>query len=178
MDDLNYNNYCIVYGGEKKLENNHVIHLDCDDTYCGLPNKINKTFKYLNIHKEFSHVLKIDRTCIFKKIIPPELLRHVDYCGRKIHNFGNFASDYHFNRKCDPNSKWYNKLFHGKPINYCAGDGYFLSKRAINIIAQDKNYDNHIFEDYYVADTLREHEIFPMYFSIAKNYFYDPEHPW
>lgn len=171
MIELNCDDYLIFYGGEKHIENDHVVHLDCDDSYCGLPNKINKMHKYLSLFQDIEHILKIDRTVKIHKLIDTKFLRDIDYCG-KICRFS--IPTYHFN-KCEKTSKWYNKRFDGEAIVYCSGGGYILSKKCINIIASDNNYENHIYEDYYVGATLKPHGILPKNFPI-KDYFYDPDH--
>jgi hypothetical protein len=68
MESLKYNDYYIIYGGKRHIENNHVVHIDCDDAYSGLPEKLNKTMKHLALDNNIDYVFKTDRTCIVKKI--------------------------------------------------------------------------------------------------------------
>lgn len=171
MYELGCNDYFIFYGGEKYIENDRIVHLECDDSYCGLPDKLNKMYKYLTLHHNIKYILKIDRTVQIHKLINTKSLHDINYCG-KICRFS--ISTYHFNR-CEKTSKWYNKEFNGEPILYCSGGGYILSKQSINIIANDNNYNNHIYEDYYVGSTLKSHDILPTNFPI-KEYFYDSNH--
>lgn len=171
MQSLNYDHYLIVYGGEKHIENNYVVHINCDDSYAGLPSKTNKTMKYLSLNEKIDYVFKTDRTCIVKKIFDKTVIKDFDYCGRRIR----FQNPNYHKYKCEKTSPWYNKSFNGSEIIYCAGPGYILSKKAMKIIAKDENYTNHIYEDYYVGETLKKHNILGVDIPI-KEYFYDPEH--
>lgn len=171
MYKLGCNNYFIFYGGKRQMESDRIIHLECDDSYCGLSDKINKMCKYLALNNNIKHILKIDRTVKIHKLINTESLHNINYCG-KIIKFS--IPTYHFNR-CEKTSKWYNKEFNGESILYCSGGGYILSKRSVDIMAKDKNYENHVYEDYYVGSTLKSNDILPTSFPI-KEYFYDPDH--
>lgn len=173
MQSLDYNNYLIFYGGNYCKENEHIKYIYCDDSYIGLPNKINHMCKYINDNEsEIDFIVKLDRTVKIRKIFDYRNFPS-DYCGRLIL----FRSGtYHFKR-CEQHSKWYNKEFIGEPIFYCSGGGYVLSKKAINIIAKDNLYHNHVYEDYYVGFTLRQNGIVPKRISL-KDFLYDPEHAW
>jgi hypothetical protein len=173
MKSLEYDNYFIFYGGELHTINDHIIHLDCDDSYAGLPDKMNRIYKYLSKQKNIKFVLKIDRTANINRIIELDQLKNIDYGGGRIWKFG--CQTYHFN-KCEKTSKWYNKPFIGDNIEFCSGVGYILSKKSVEIIASDENYDNHIYEDYYVAHTLLSHGILPQHIPM-KEYVYDSDHP-
>jgi len=172
MQSLNYDHYLIVYGGNKHIENNYVAHIECQDGYCDLPEKVNKSIKYIDNLNKYDYVFKCDRTGIIIKPFDDNVFSGTDYGGKKI-QFGN--PDYH-KCKCEKTSPWYHKSFNGDKIIYCSGGGYILSKRAMNIVAKDENYRNHIYEDYYVGETLKKHNIFGVDIRI-KEYFYDPEHP-
>ena len=172
MEELNHMQYCVIYGGKRNIENDHVVHIDCDDTYAGLPDKINKTMKYFSSDKKIDYVFKTDRTCIVKKIFDNESIQNIDYAGR-ILQFR--SSTYHY-WKCEKTSNWYNKPFNGKNIKYCSGVGYLLSKKSIGIISNDNlEYKNHIYEDYYVGQLLGKKNILPKHIN-CKQYFFDPEH--
>lgn len=173
MHELDYDNYFVFYSGDRHIENDHVVHINCDDTYCGLPEKINKICKYIKQHKKINFLAKLDRTMTIKKIINYYDLDGIDYAGKPL-KFGN--GKYHFNR-CDRSSRWYNKEFCNERIFYClGGTGYILSKKSINFIALDESYLDHIYEDYYVGHTLMKNKIRPHNFDI-KTYFYDSCHP-
>lgn len=177
MRFLNYDNYIIVCGGEPtaKLEKN-ILYLDCDDSYAGLPEKINKLHKYIDEMLNIDYLAKLDRTITVKKLVDQNTIENKDYCGAVI-QFINHpkTSSYHFN-KCSKSSNWYEKPFIGKEIKYCIGGSYILSKKAIKIIAKDNSYSNHIYEDYYTASVLFDYGILPESINI-KNYFDDINHP-
>lgn len=172
MDKLNYNEYCIVYGGDKSIENDHIKHIECRDGYCDLPEKINKTIKHISKIKKYTYIFKSDRTGIVTRLFSESKLSNIDY-GGNVFLFQN--PKYHFS-KCEKKSKWYNKPFNGKKVKYCCGGGYILSKKAANIIALNDSYAEHVYEDYYVGSILKQNDISPIQVDI-KNYFYDPEHP-
>lgn len=171
MYELGYDDYFIFYGGERHIENGRIVHLHCDDSYCGLPDKINKVYKYINLHTNISHIIKLDRTTFINNLIPTTDIENIDYAGI-IRKFS--IPNYHF-KKCEPSSKWYKKEFNGDSILYCSGGGYILSKKSINLMAEDNSFTNHVYEDYYVGYVLKQYGILPQIFPIQK-YIYDHEH--
>lgn len=172
MKKLDYDNYLIFYGGKKLIEDEKLININCNDGYCGLPDKVNKIYKYVSTKRtETSYIIKLDRMVDILQLVKIEELIGIDYCG-KLARFS--VPNYHF-RKCEKSSKWYDKEFNGEKILYCQGVVYLLSKKAFNILANDESYEEHVYEDYYVGYTLKSKEIFPKNFLIKK-YFYDPEH--
>lgn len=175
MESLNYDHYILVCGGDTNTFDNHILYLDCDDSYSGLPEKINKLYKYISKMQDVNYLTKLDRTVTLKRLVDPNLVKNKDYCGQSI-RFINHpkASSYHFN-KCSADSSWRNKLFFGKEIHYCLGGSYILSKKAIQIIANDNSYREHIYEDYYVGLTLHNNNINPHNITL-KEYFYDINH--
>jgi len=180
MNNIGYDNYLIVVGGSVDGINidikNHILYLNCDDSYAGLPEKMNKLYKYVYSLLNIKHITKLDRTVIVDNIIEYDTIKDIDYGGRIV-KFINHpkSSTYHFG-KCDENSVWYNKSFTGLEIPYCLGDTYILSKKAVGLIAEDNDYSNHIYEDYYVGTILYKNQIIPQNINIRK-YFYDSDHP-
>jgi len=172
MNRLNYQNYTIYYGGKQHTINKHVTNIDCDDSYCGLPSKINAICKNIsNYCNDIDFIVKLDRSVIIKKLIN-SFNQLNDYSGYPI-KFQN--CNWHFNR-CNPDHKFYNKKFtpssHVK--YYCSGGfGYILSKKCIEYIAQDDTYNNHVYEDFYVADVLKKNSIEAHYFNIT-HFLIDP----
>lgn len=174
MNQLNYDNYIIVYGGKtnKNIQSSKVIYLDCEDCYCGLPNKVNTIFKYVN-NLNYDFFVKLDRTTKVKKILP-KLLSH-KYMGY-IWKYSSSGTN-HFNRCENKNHPWNTKQFYGSPIFYCSGAAYVLSKESVDIIAQDnEEYKNHIYEDYYIGYLLNKFNINPEWLTI-RNFFDDQDHP-
>lgn len=164
--------YRIFYGGEKILENDRVIHLDCDDSYIGLSSKINSMCKYISSNLNVDFVVKVDRSIEINNLIDESHIKY-DYAGHVIRLV---YRDFHFG-KTVKTSKWYNKVFDGPVINYCNGGfGYVLSKRSVDLIANDNTYDDYPYEDYYVGYVLRSHNILPhrlnmrYFFSDNKSY--------
>lgn len=171
---FSYRNFLIFYGGQDlKLKNRHTIFLNCYDRYCGLPEKINKAFKYCSKYIDFDFIVKVDRTIKIKNLINPFVIPH-DYCGHTI-TFKN--TNYYFDKCKDENCFWHNRSFNGDNIRYCSGGGgYILSKRCVDIIAVDDDlYKENIYEDYYVGCILKKHNVLPQKIKL-KNYLYDPEH--
>lgn len=168
MNKLNYNNYIMIYGGKlisDAVSSEKIIHLDCDDSYEGLPNKIHTLAKYIknNNYTNFTHFCKIDSHTILKKILP--LYTNIDYYGYVMSsndNMPEYRRTYHFN-KCSTNSEWNKKKYTGKFVNYCSGGvGYVLSHQSIDYIANCPNNSEYdIYEDLYVGITLYNNKIYP-----------------
>lgn len=178
MDKLSYNDYIIVYGGEKQhIQDDHVVYLDCDDSYCGLPEKINLMFKYVFSVDRYDYAIKLDRTTTIKKLLPNHFpAEYMGHIYMYILNKPKTGKN-HFG-KCHENHKWYNKKFEGgEGILYCSGVAYILGKVPISIVASDDTlYKNNIYEDYYVGFLLRSKNIKPSALKL-KDFFYDVEHP-
>lgn len=179
MKNIGYDNYLIVVGGCSNAINidikNHILYLSCDDSYGGLPEKMNTLYKYINNRLNIKHITKLDRTVTINSIVTYDLIKDIDYGGRII-KFINHpkTSTYHFG-KCEENSIWYNKPFTGPEIPYCLGDTYILSKKALRLLAEDNTFTSHIYEDYYVGTVLHNNQIIPKDINIRK-YFYDFNH--
>lgn len=171
MIKLNHNSYAIFYGGENKhISNNHIIHIDCDDTYEGLPNKIHNICRYISLNFElqkFSHFCKIDSTTPLVSLVP--ILSNKDYYGSI--NSGDGDRGWHL-KKTSNHSKWKTKLYTGEYIPYCLGGAYVLSRKAVNCVAKFPNCtDTDIYEDLYVAQQLIKCEIYPYQYDIKQHLF-------
>lgn len=170
MLDINYSHYKIFYCGQDlKLKDKTIIHLECNDFYEGLPNKIHNICQFINssyLKNYYSHIYKIDATNKIKKIVP--IVDNQDYYGFILYNQNvvEFRRRYHFGR-CSKDSLWNTKRYDGEFVPYCAGGyGYVLSSKAIECIANNPNNDNEdIYEDLYVAQTLKKCNIKPHYFD-------------
>lgn len=160
--------YRIFYGGPKFLENENIIHLDCDDTYIGLSDKTNKLCRYINSNIDTNYIIKLDRSIEILDPIDETSLKH-DYMGKTLKFINRY---FHFN-KTPINSKWYNKAFDGPEIKYCdGGSGYILSKKSVTIIANDDSQKDFPYEDYYVGYILKKYDILPKCMHM-ENFFYD-----
>lgn len=175
MKNLNYEHYIVVYGGSKNtnLNNTKIIHLNCADDYCSLPEKINKAFNYAYNNMQFNFLAKFDRTARIIKIFENNILN--DYCGfiKRFKDNG----EYHFDR-CLQNHRWSNKQFVFPRIKYAMGHGYVLSKNSVYYVSIDDNYFDHVYEDVYVGSVMTQNKIKAKKFRFyTPDYFYDPEHP-
>ena len=180
MDKLNCDNYIIVTGGNtenKYLKDKHLLEIECNDYYEGLPEKMIKTFKFINeneLFKKFTHFCKVDDDIIMNQLISTDILN--DYCG-KVENL-NISPDrrWHINR-CSINSKFNTTEYTGRYVPWCAGGhGYIVSRKSLNILASEKKYYNEIYEDVYIANTLYDKNIYPTNISELKKYFYSDAH--
>jgi hypothetical protein len=166
--------YKIFYGGNKKiLENEYVKHINCDDTYIGLPDKINKMCKYLSTINNIDYIVKLDRSIEITntidkahmfdsgkvKSLASALIARKDYIGI-TRRFKDTDRDTIFHFKRTPiYSKWHNKPFDAPIIPYCnGGNGYILSKKCVDIISNDNSQENFPIEDYYVGYILYHHQ--------------------
>lgn len=159
-ENLNIKDYIIVCGGYKKSNlADNVLKLNCDDSYEGLPDKIHKMFEYISEHLPYyEFYAKFDRTIELVSTVDTKNLSH--YSGM-ILDVNVAERDYHFT-KCSENSHWNNKLYTGLYVPWCNGPYYFLSRVSVNIVAHHSpDLEEEIYEDLYVAKTLRLYNIVP-----------------
>jgi hypothetical protein len=175
--------YIIVYGYDSHTFfdcDNQVLHLNCDDTYEGLPDKIHKLFQFLTSDKtlsQYKFYAKLDRRIDLRKPIDIFLLTG-DYGGRIVRVKTNCDGNrtWHIG-KCSKNSGWSNKKYEGLFVPWCdGGDGYVLSNYAANIISNNPpNLEEEIYEDQYVAQKLLTHDINPYKIPKLATFFYDKD---
>lgn len=168
MHNLDCENYVIVEGGSLKdtYDNkSHILRLDCNDYYEGLPEKVVKTFCYIANNSQFekyTYFCKLDDDMIIRKDFDINIL--TDYSGVcSIIDFNTKAMDrgYHIGR-CSKNSYFNTNKYEGEIVRYCLGGlGYIISRKALNHIITDTNYKNEIYEDLYIGKILFKHNIFP-----------------
>lgn len=169
MLGLNYDKYLIFYGGENlNIQDEKIIHLECNDNYEGLPNKIHNLCKYLvnnKLSEQYSHFCKVDCTTKLKKLLP---LLNSDYYGYLCTETDppEYRRKYHQNR-CSANSIWNNKKYDGQFVVYCAGGFcYVLSKNSIRCISNNPDDHNQdIYEDLYIAQQLIKCNIYPQHLN-------------
>lgn len=178
IQKLNYGKYVIVTGGHLENiynNNNKRLKLNCNDTYEGLPEKMIKTYKFIYENEEFNnitHICKLDEDMILKKLLNKKILSN--YCGSVVKKNGNRR--WHIG-KCTPGSKFNKVPYLGDYVPWCKGGcGYILSKKSLKILKDNKNYDNEIYEDLYIAKILRRNKIFPKQLNNIKKFFKSPEH--
>lgn len=178
--DLGINDYLIVSGASDNdyIDNEHMLFLNCDDTYEGLPDKINKMFKYLHINfPKYAYYGKLDRLTKIKQPLSIDNMRG-DYCGSWVKVREGYDGDrkWHFG-KCSKDSIWNKKTYPGKFIPWCRGWGYFLSPKAARVVANNPpRSDYHIYEDLYVSETLLKYgNIIPNNIKNLTNFIIDSE---
>lgn len=169
MNKLNYSHYLIFYGGDQIDHNSqHIAHINCDDTYEGLPNKIHEISKFLILnpnYSKYSYFCKSDCTSPIKSLIP--IIKDYDYYGI-ITGEKYFSRNYHFN-KCSSNNEWNVKSYDGLFVPYCVGACYVLSRKSLSIVANNPNNpQKDIYEDLYVGKKLYNNKIYPKYLDIKK----------
>lgn len=165
----------IVCGGDetKYYSEKKILFIDCNDLYEGLPEKIIKTLKFLVEYenfKNYTHFVKLDENIEIKCLIPYYQIKNINYAGNVQSIAGN--RKWHFN-KCSPNSKFYNTEYKGIYVPWCKGGyGYIISRGAINLIKDVSDYQNHIYEDLYLAITLKGKGIPAIDFNTNTYFFY------
>ncbi len=157
--------------GNQNSQNENVIILDCEDNYESLPIKVKKMFEWvLNNRPQVEYIFKTDDdiTFNFEKLKEQFITIHKenkDYCGYVI-NLNHSKSSYHIGR-CD--NKELNQPIEMLPAIYCAGGGYFLSKKSLKIVVSEIEKYQNIFEDYSVGKTLNKNNIYPYDINLFKN---------
>ena len=186
MKNLNIDSFIIILGGysiNDYIVDKHILKLNCNDYYEGLPEKVIKTFKYINDNEElcnYSHYCKIDDDIIIKKNINTSLS---DYCCSKVKRTIDDNEDRTWHMyKCHKDSNWNYKEYTGDYKLWClGGDGYIISNKSLKIICNEyildeMNYSNEIYEDVYIAKLLHKNNIFPKKMKKLNNYIYSSEH--
>jgi hypothetical protein len=160
--------YIICIGGYKRNFydiNNNIIFLNCDDKYCGLPDKVVKLFRFIvknPVFDNFTHFVKLDEDMIIHKPID----KVADYLGYVQYTEGN--RNYHIG-KCK-GYKWNNIPYNGRYVPWCLGGrGYMISRKSAKIIS-NINTENDMLEDIMVGRNLEENKIKPINFKQIKEY--------
>ena len=178
MKSKNITNYIIIVGNENTHynEQENTLFVKTNDKYEGLPEKIIKTFKFLSeskIFDKYSHFLKLDEDMVILNDIGKSIYKNINYGGNIQKTEG--KRDWHFNR-CQKTSCFYNKPYMGKFTPWCKGGyGYIISRKSVNLIKNDNNYDKHIYEDLYIALLLKTYDVSPINIPIQK-YIKSPSH--
>jgi hypothetical protein len=157
--------YSIIVCGGSITEFNlqkRILYIKCNDLYEGLPEKIIKTLKYLVESPHFinyTHFVKLDENINIIRPLPNNIFNNINYAGKVQYYQGNRR--WHFG-KCSSNNKYYNIEYQGEFVPWCKGGyGYIISRTAINLIKDNQDFTNHIYEDLYLGLILREKNILP-----------------
>jgi hypothetical protein len=165
---LSFTDYVVVVGGhEDNSYENNVIKLSCDDSYCGLPDKVTSMFKFISENSAFysyTHFHKLDEDMELIKEIDFELTDYMGMiAGKHIIN-----RNHHIGR-CEGHY-WNDKPYEGEISDWCEGGlGYIVSRKAIECIAQvdGKQYP---LEDVMVGNILENNGIYPRFTNMNKYY--------
>lgn len=172
MYKLNLHYIICIGGHEKNLydEKNNFIYLNCDDKYCGLPDKIIKLFNFItnnSAFNSFTHFVKLDEDMLVHKNVD----KITDYMGYVHKNEGPGSRYYHIGR-CGNEYSWNNTPYKGIFVPWCNGGlGYILSRKSAKIISKIKDIDDEYYEDLMVAKHLKDHGISPIHFNDIYKYF-------
>lgn len=154
-----------------------ILSIDCNDKYEGLPEKVFKTFKYIvesDTFDQYTHFIKLDDDMVVKNPIDYKFIENKHYvgCVQKVRG----DSSWHIG-KCSENSVWNKNVYMGIYVPWCkGGHGYIISRDAIESIKDDTAYEEHIYEDVYIAILLKNRGIGPMHMDDLRHYFASPDH--
>lgn len=179
MNELKSDNYIIVTGGNHEhtySRDKHLLELDCNDYYEGLPEKVIKTYKFIcerKVFNSFTHFCKLDDDMVIKKTFEISML--TDYCG-KLHRSIPGNRNWHIG-KCTKGSKFNTAAYTGAYVPWCLGGcGYIVSMNSLRILSNDENYFNEIYEDLYVSKILYEKQINPTNIPNLSLYIFSKDH--
>jgi hypothetical protein len=153
--------YVIVVGGYSGNSfDNNIIKLNCEDCYCGLPDKVVSMFKFINensIFNKYTHFHKLDEDLTFIKDIDFELTDYMGMvCGKHMIN-----RNHHIGR-CEGHY-WNDKPYPSEISDWCEGGlSYIVSRKSIGIISQ-LNGKDYPLEDVMVGNVLFNNNIYPRF---------------
>jgi len=179
MNELKNDNYIIVTGGHdecKYCQNKHLLEINCNDYYEGLPEKVIKTYKFIyesGVFNNFSHFFKLDDDMIIKRLMHDSML--TEYCG-KVNNNWTGNRKWHIGR-CSKDSLFNTTEYKGGYVPWCLGGwGYIVSMDSLHILSTAENYFNEIYEDLYIAKILYEKQINPTNIPNLSNFAFSKDH--
>ena len=176
MKDIGSDDYIVVVGGTETKEDKHLVHIDCNDYYEGLPEKVIKTFKFVHDNARFggyTHFCKLDDDMVIRQLLQTKQLD--DFSG-KVNNSFDGNRRWHTGR-CSTNSTFNTTEYKGVYVPWCAGgNGYCISLESMKILAIAEDYYDEIYEDVYVAKLLRDRQILPVSIVNQSEYLYSKDH--
>ncbi len=148
------------------------LRLPCEEGYLALPAKLMLAYRYLGCCSNCLGVFKMDDDAAvadFGKF--SAMLRHfvdadLDYAGRVL-NYHN--GTYHHGR--NSNSHQSPIIAEYRPVHFCRGEGYYLSRRALRSLLEvgltyyATSNPRKVFEDVLVAEILETAGIAPVNFD-------------
>lgn len=174
ITDMMQTDFVIVQGGATRDTydaERRVISLNCNDKYVGLPEKVMKTFHFLSTDESFSeytHFVKLDDDMVVK-----EKFGEIDgdYLGNVHYVDGN--RQWHVGR-CG--NFWDRIPYIGEFKPWCMGGyGYVVSRQALEKIAPNHDYLDHIYEDVYIGLLMNRAGIPTINIDVKKNVI-SPDH--
>lgn len=166
--------YVVVTGGAVKDiydEEQRTIHLNCNDRYVGLPEKVMKTFHFLVSDERFqsyTQFAKLDDDMIVERRFEDFI---GDYVGNVHHVDGNRG--WHIGR-CG--NFWDKIPYIGEFKPWCMGGyGYLVSRDALVKITPDHDYLDHIYEDVYIGLLMNRAGVKPVHVDVQR-YLKSPDH--
>jgi hypothetical protein len=160
---------------KKAMLKDDILSIPIEDNYESLPKKVALLYEYLFDHTAYDFVYKIDDDCYLNvDALPKTTFWKYDYLGEVIGlDSSGILPDWHYGKCEEPrlNSTPYWGKYEG---SWCGGGyGYFLSRKAMGIIKNNKKYlFEELYEDKAVGDVLRKNKILP-----AGNDHYKPFNP-
>lgn len=154
LKNFNYN-YLIVLCGNETFREDNILYVNVKDYYENLPKKMILAYEWVYKNTMYTHIYKVDDDFYNYKI---KVNNNYDYYGNKLINRINRT--YHYGKCTNEylNNTPYNNEFIFK---YAAGGyGYILSRNAIFILLNNKNYIiNELYEDKAIGDVLYKNNI-------------------
>lgn len=149
------------------------ILLPCEDGYEDLTQKTKEMLKWwLNEYPHLDYIFKTDDDVSFNfeklhELAVKVCYRKQDYAGYTVDIKRPHMSSYHKGRtnKKLPEVRML-------PCQYCAGGGYFLSRKAAELVVDNIDKHGNIYEDYSVGYTLNKLNIYPESIDIKKACFW------
>jgi hypothetical protein len=177
MNNLNCYHFIIVVGGDEYEYYNkhtHILRLNCNDKYEGLPEKVIKTFKHVYYNMpQYKYICKLDDDVVIRNLLDDVYL--YDYCGN-VNNSWEGIRNWHIGR-CSEDSHFNWNQYTGDYVPWCLGGcGYVVSKNSLQYIVEDTNYCDDVYEDVYIAKLLYKNNIFPQQIWNMTKYIYSKDH--
>ena len=178
MHKLGIPDYCLVVGGYLEtnyLSDSKTLQLNCNDYYEGLPEKVVKTYAFIDkcrFFRKYKFICKLDDDMIILKTLPCNL--KFMYCGVVQRKPG--RRNWHIG-KCSENSRWNKQIYKGYFVPWCKGGyGYIIAKTLLSNFSFYSNYQKDIYEDLCVAKILDKNNIRAHHFGRIDKFLVSPDH--
>lgn len=167
LHKINENSIVVAGGYDADEFKDGILKLKCDDSYCGLPDKITSAFKFIAsspAFSEFTHFYKLDEDMEFVKEVDSPLADYMGVFSPKEHVNRN-----HHRGRC-PGHYWNDKPYEGEVDGWCdGGSGYILSRKAIECF-KDVDGTKFPLEDVMVCHVLATNGIYAIDTYITRWY--------